>query len=1330
MPKHDKPILDVSAVRANRDHFCHWETRFHDFCLLEGYRNPAKDRLTQTADHYIEAKRPFELAVLRSAIPSSEWNTLDDVIASKISADDTDKPWIWLQKIKEHYVGASTLMQDRYHFWVQMTQADQTSISSWETAVRTAAGRCSFGPNADQFMRDKFLFGLNESFSRFREDIFYRDGQRKPEDPPFTLAFVVSQAVSFEAAQQTNKLLAHSSIAEQVHYATSTTPARNFQRPPSRPVSKSCFFCGSKTQHPRDICPAQGQTCSYCHKQGHFSSVCQQAIRDQRSSRPPAKKPILPNPRREHVRMVDQNESLALPPAEGIQYEHCFTISDATLRTANSTVPDKGHFVLLDLKSPDSNHAIQIPFQIDSAASCNTLPSKHLSSMPWATVVPTRTVIIPYASPPIKPIGQITIEASKRNTTCTLTFQVIDTDQPALLSTEASKTLGLLTLNADFIRKCAATDPLPHPTADPPSRNDSAAGPPPIPPDTSKRTWPQLETITMEFISKNCPTLFQGLGFLGPPVDFDLDPNVKPIHAPVHRQPISKLESIKAALDTYETTGQLIRVSQPTDWISNMVVREREPTPTKPGKIRICLDPSQTLNKAIRRPKYIIPTLEENLHKLHGMKYMTVIDVKEAFQNIPLTSRSSLMTTMYTPWGRYRWTRLPFGISSASEEWQRRIHMVLEGLQVISIADDILIPGCGTTDAEARIDHDRNLIAVLERFEQHHVKLNVSKMKFLVREAVFMGHVITTDGLQPNPVTVQAIVNMPIPKDKQGVRRFLGAINYLSKFCPLLSTVTTPLRNLTNDDAQFLWSAKHQHAFDEAKALATSAPCLAYYDVTAPVILQVDASDYGLGAALLQPSKHHDSSTLDESCLQPVAYSSKSLTPTEQRYAQIEKECLAIVEAFNKFDQWLLGKADITVHTDHQPLQSIFQKDLASAPKRLQKMMLFLQRYNFTVTYRKGSSLYLADTLSRAPYRGEATTPSIPDTFQVFRTHLTQLDPTSPSLTDDTRERLRRATASCREMQSLAHYIIHGWPPTKDHLPQQLQAFWHFREELSIADGILLKATRAIVPPSLRPSMLTKIHQSHRGPEYCLRFARDAVFWPSMSKDIEEFCHSCSTCAQYGKQAATEPMLSHPIPTLPWQFVSQDIFAFGNKQYLITVDHYSDFYELDELVNTLSTTIINLTKAYFARHGDSLRCLTDNGPQFVSHEYKKFAQTFGFEHITSSPYWSRSNGKAEAAVNDAKSILKKSPDVYLALLNIRNTPPRGHSFSPAQRLMGRRTRSTIPLSEELLRPEIADPPTVSSEINNRKIAAKTQYDKHTQAPLTPLPLGSHVYAKP
>ena len=325
-------------------------------------------------------------------------------------------------------------------------------------------------------------------------------------------------------------------------------------------------------------------------------------------------------------------------------------------------------------------------------------------------------------------------------------------------------------------------------------------------------------------------------------------------------------------------------------------------------------------------------------------------------------------------------------------------------------------------------------------------------------------------------------------------------------------------------------------------------------------------------------------------------------------------------------------------------------------------MMLFLQSYNFTLVHRKGSSLHLADTLSRAPCQDAAATPSIPETFRVFRVHLSRLDPTSPALTDATREELRRATASCQDMQLLEQYILHGWPPTKQHLPHQLQTFWHFREELSVADGIHVKSTRAIVPASLRPSMLSKIHTSHRGAEYCLRFARDAVFWPNMSKDIETYSQTCPTCVQYAKQAATEPMLSHPTPTLPWQFVSQDIFELEHKQYLVTVDHFSHFYELDLLVNTQSTTIVDITKAHFARHGIPLRCLTDNGPQFVPNEYKKFAQTYGFEHITSSPYWSRINGKAEAALHDAKSTLKKSHDVYLALLNIRNTPPRSYSF--------------------------------------------------------------------
>ena len=246
----------------------------------------------------------------------------------------------------------------------------------------------------------------------------------------------------------------------------------------------------------------------------------------------------------------------------------------------------------------------------------------------------------------------------------------------------------------------------------------------------------------------------------------------------------------------------------------------------------------------------------------------------------------------------------------------------------------------------------------------------------------------------------------------------------------------------------FLWSTRHQQAFDSAKVLATCAACLAYFYVTVPLILQVDASDYGRGAALLQTIKLQSSSALDESSLRPIEYCKRPVT-TEESYAQIEKECLAIVEALNTLEETLLRKSN-RVCTDHLPFQSIFKKDLASAPKCLQKMLLFLQRYNFTVVYRKGSLLNLADNLSRTPCPSEQ--------------HLARLDSNPLALTNATREQLRNATSSCPDMHLLQHYPLNGWPSAKKLLPHQLQASWHFREELTFANGILLKSTCAIVP--------------------------------------------------------------------------------------------------------------------------------------------------------------------------------------------------------------------------------------------------------------------------
>ena len=228
-----------------------------------------------------------------------------------------------------------------------------------------------------------------------------------------------------------------------------------------------------------------------------------------------------------------------------------------------------------------------------------------------------------------------------------------------------------------------------------------------------------------------------------------------------------------------------------------------------------------------------------------------------------------------------------------------------------------------------------------------------------------MRHVLTPEGLKPSEQISTAILEMSQTQDKVTTRRFVGTITYSAKFCPNLSEVICPLRDLTNAKQAFLWADQHTKALLEAKELVSKAPCLRYFDVHAPVVLQIDASEYAPGAALLQPSSNYfDPSNVQ---WQPLAYSSSSLTPTEQRSAQKENEALAIVYAFQKFDQLLFGKHDVIVHSDHKTLDVIFKRPLASAPRRLQSMMLTLQCYSFKVEYHMGPTLLIADTLSRAP---------------------------------------------------------------------------------------------------------------------------------------------------------------------------------------------------------------------------------------------------------------------------------------------------------------------------------------------------------------------------
>ena len=240
---------------------------------------------------------------------------------------------------------------------------------------------------------------------------------------------------------------------------------------------------------------------------------------------------------------------------------------------------------------------------------------------------------------------------------------------------------------------------------------------------------------------------------------------------------------------------------------------------------------------------YSLPTIDDVLPLLSKARIFTVLDARNGFWHIQLDETSTYLTTFGTPWGRYRWLRLPFGVSPAPEEFQR-MDIALEGLEGQKvIADDILVFGSGTTDEEAQIDHDKKLFAVLNRCRETGIKLNVEKMQFRQPEVIYIGHVISAEGLKLDPNKVKAKHEMPQPTDKQGVFRVLGMANYVQKFAPNLAETTTPLRDLMKKDNEFVWVDQvHGQCLSEIKQTLTQAPVLKFFDPDLPTVLQCDAT--------------------------------------------------------------------------------------------------------------------------------------------------------------------------------------------------------------------------------------------------------------------------------------------------------------------------------------------------------------------------------------------------------------------------------------------------------------------------------------------------------
>ena len=1195
------------------------------------------DRLDEffVANEITDAAR--KRAILNSVVGPETYKLISSLLSPTKPKDSTYEAIV--EKLKKHFTPIKSSIMARHLFDNRLRRQGE-SVTDYLACLRTIAKDCKFGDGLDEKLRDRFVTGINDP--RMTKNLM------TVAEDKLDLKKAVEVAQALELANEHSKTLQKenpspaSASVDVLH-----PPASRYHNSKPQGARPRTYKTGTgtPTPHSNPTGNRSQQACGNCGKkhpqsrcpaQGKQCHSCGKMNHLSRYCRSKRYRKFGPQ---RNVHDVELNVD---PPTEQMEEFHIESLrSPMNLQDEIYTTVDVG--------------GSKLTVKLDTGAKCNVLPLHIVNTLQRQCTINTRkrANLIAFGGTTISTVGVVTLPVNRQD----IEFYVVDLPGvKALLGLKDCLRLNLIALSAEVFEV----------------RNAAS----------------EVDAFT-EF-----PTLFDSdVGKLPVTYHMTLDSSVTPVVRPARRVPAAMQDKVQQELNRMVQIGVITPCTEPTDWVSAMVAQHKKGT----DEIRVCIDP-RDLNKALKRPHHPTKTVEEVAAKMDGATIFSVLDAKSSFWQVPLDHQSSMLTCFSTPYGRFRFLRMPYGLCASSDVFQHAMETLFEGLPCSIIVDDILVGG------KDQQEHDKNLRQVLNRAKEVNLKLNPSKCKFGVSNVGYVGHLFTSDGLKPDPDKVTAIRDMPKPDSVLSLQRFLGMVNYLAKFIPDLSEIAAPLRELTHKTVAWCWYDKHQQAYDQIQKLVINTPLLKYYDVTKPVTLTCDASKFGLGAACLQDGE-------------PIAYASRTMKSNELNYAQIEKELLAVVFACHKFYDYIYGK-QIVVETDHKPLVTIIKKPMHAIPARLQHMMLQLQKFDITLVYKKGAELYVADTLSRAPLPER-----VDDIVDTERFEVMTVLPISTSRMSE----LQRATAEDPVLQTVGKYIQQGWPERATSVPQLARKFYTFRDELTIQDDIVMKGLKPVIPQSLQATYVKLLHEGHIGAESTKRRGRDIVFWLSMSHDIDNHVSSCSVCNSTKPHQPKEPMKSHPLPTLPWQTVGVDLFEWNGLHYMAIGDLYSGWFDMASLNDQSAQTVIQKLKRQFCTHGTPATVITDNARQFDCQAFSDFAKCWDFKHITSSPYYPQSNGLAESAVKRAKQLLEKTKrdnsDLYQNLLNVRNVPTDSQLGSPAQRLMSRRLRTAIPTSASLLKPSVNT--QVTPQLEKRRKQQQTSYDK-SATPLPPLKPGQVI----
>jgi transposase InsO family protein len=635
-------------------------------------------------------------------------------------------------------------------------------------------------------------------------------------------------------------------------------------------------------------------------------------------------------------------------------------------------------------------------------------------------------------------------------------------------------------------------------------------------------------------------------------------------------------------------------VIEPSDspWSSPIVLAKK-----KDGKHRFCID-FRKVNEVTRKDAYPLPFINVILDKLRRARYISTIDLKSGYWQVPLTPSSKPITAFTVPSrGLYQFRVMPFGLHSAPATFQRLMDRVI-GPELdpycFAYLDDIVVLG------ETFEQHLQVLQEVFRRLRAANLRLNPDKCQFGRRSLTYLGHVVTAAGIRTDPDKVAAIRQLATPKTLRQLRRFLGMASWYRRFIPDFSRIAAPLNRLLKKGGRWDWTPEQDAAFNTLKDSLSAAPVLACPDFGKPFVLQTDAADTGLGVALTQYVDGGD---------HVIAYASRSLTKPEQAYSTTEKECLAVVWGIEKMRPYLEGYR-FTVLTDHQSLKWL--QAIKDPTGRLARWAIFLQQHDFDIRYRKGVLNRVADTLSRQPAATEdETTPE--DLFAL------------------------EGAPGCNWYNRMRQEVEKDPTVHPDYCIRNERLHRHFWDMSDSTEPELSDPWKLCVPKPVRAAVLRECHDNptagHLGIAKTTARLALRYYWPGMFREAAQYVRNCPSCQRYKTPQQQPPGKMYPTPNRqPWETVSTDLVgplprsSRGNCYVVVMQDRFTKWVQCRAVRKATARAVTQaLYEDVITRFGCPVTVISDNGTQYTGGTFRTLLRELGIVHRLTPPYTPQAN---------------------------------------------------------------------------------------------------------